>query len=177
MSKRIEIDDAVLAKVEAQCPKYLSHQGFANLVLDQALDRGVTLGVQSEAGTPSTSKPLLSTSKKRLSTYIDIGDLVSEELSFCKDDLIAWWALRKRQHGKQAVGTEQAWTTSQNALLVILRTHGQKVVQDTVTAALANGWRGIRESYAVLPRAVGNNPAQPEFKHPASKVFTAKDFA
>ena len=67
MPKRIEIDDAVLAKVEAQCPNYLSHQGFANLVLDQALDRGVTLGVQSEAGTPSTSSSIPKSINSRVS--------------------------------------------------------------------------------------------------------------
>jgi hypothetical protein len=37
MPKRIEIDDEVLAKVESQCPKYLSPTGFINLLIDKAL--------------------------------------------------------------------------------------------------------------------------------------------
>ena len=90
--------------------------------------------------------------------YIEIGDRIAPELSFCRLDLIDWWALRRSQYGKQAVGTEQAWTTSQNALLAILRVHGAQVVTDTVQAGLANAWRSFRESYAVLPKPA--TPAQ-----------------
>ena len=175
MPKRIEIDDDVLAKVEGQCPKYLSHQGFVNLLLDQALDKPVTLGLPSAAGSPSkavTSKAVTSTQQKTAKTYVEIHERISDELFFCRDDLIKWWALRRAQHGKKAVGTEQAWTASQNALLSILRTYGQPVVADTVQAGLANAWRSFRESYAVLPRQLANGkPAQPEHKHPAGRVF------
>ena len=41
MPKRIEIDDSVLARLEANCPKYLSPTGFANLLIDQSLTRRV----------------------------------------------------------------------------------------------------------------------------------------
>lgn len=163
MPKRIEIDDAVLAKVEANCPKYLSPTGFVNLLLDRALDTAVTLGLPSEAGSPSKaviSKAVISREKKesKRTAYIDISEIIPSELFFCRLDLIDWWALRRSQHGKLAVGTEQAWRASQNALLAILRAHGQQVVSDTVQAALANAWRGFRESYAVLPKAA--SPAQ-----------------
>ena len=169
MAQRIEIDDALLEKASAKCPSYLSMTGFINLMLDKALDWDGTLGVTSEAGTPSTliSKPL----KKRISTYIEIDSLINEELSFCASELIAWWALRRKQYGRQAIGTEQAWNASQNALLSILRVHGRKVVQDTVTAALANGWRGFRESYAVLPKAASRNQPPEPTRHPAAREF------
>jgi hypothetical protein len=177
MPKRVEIDDAVLAKVEANCPKYLSPTGFVNLLLDRALDTAVTLGLPSEAGSPSkavTSKAVTS-KEKTLKTYIEIHERISDELSFCRDDLIKWWALRRVHHGKKAVGTDQAWTASQNALLAILRAYGQQVVINTVQAGLANAWRSFRESYAVLPKQLVNGkPAQPEMKHPAHRDFTAE---
>lgn len=170
MAQRIEIDDALLEKARVKCPQYLSTTGFINLMLDKALDTGVTLGPPSAAGGPSSSS-LPSTSKKRISTYIDIEGCVDEKLAFVSGELIEWWALRRRQHGKQAIGTEQAWKTSQNALLAILCVHGRKVVEDTVAAALASGWKGIRESYAIVPKpASPNQPPEPS-RHPASREF------
>lgn len=167
MAQRIEIDDALLEKALIKCPTYLSTTGFINLMLDKALDGDGTLGVTSEAGTPST----LNSSSKRRSIYLDIDRLIDEDLEFLRGELIAWWALRKQQHGKQAIGTEQAWNASQNALKAILRVHGRKVAQDTVTAALANGWRGFRESYAVLPKPTSRNQPPEPTRHPAAREF------
>jgi hypothetical protein len=153
MPKRIEIDDDVLAKVEARRPSYVSPTGFVNLLLDKALDMPVMLGTATEREAV-TSKAVISKERKesKRTAYIDISELIPSELFFCRLELIDWWALRRSQHGRQAVGTEQAWRASQNALLAILRAHGQQVVSDTVQAALANAWRGFRESYAVLPK-------------------------
>ena len=52
---RIQIPDALDARIEAAMPEYLDRKGFLCLLIDQALDTPVTLGVQSAAGTPSTS--------------------------------------------------------------------------------------------------------------------------
>jgi hypothetical protein len=52
---RITIPEALDAKIEAAMPEYLDRKGFLCLLIDQALDRPVTLGVQSAAGTPSSS--------------------------------------------------------------------------------------------------------------------------
>ena len=169
MAQRIEIDDALLEKALAKCPSYLSMTGFINLMLDKALDGDGTLGVTSEAGTPSTLNST-STSKKR-SIYLDIDRLIAEELEFVREELIAWWALRRKQYGRQAIGTEQAWKTSQSALLSILRVHGRKVAEDTVAAALASGWRGIRESYAILPKPASRNQPPEPSRHPAAREF------
>jgi len=159
---RIQIPDALDAKIEAAMPEYLDRKGFLCLLIDQALDTPATLGEPSTKGEGSTSKAVsskaVSTRSTKKTAYIEIGDRIAPELSFCRLDLIDWWALRRSQYGKQAVGTEQAWTTSQNALLAILRVHGAQVVTDTVQAGLANAWRGFRESYAVLPKPA--TPAQ-----------------
>ena len=52
---RIQIPDALDAKIEAAMPEYLDRKGFLCLLIDQALDTPATLGVQSAAGTPSSS--------------------------------------------------------------------------------------------------------------------------
>ena len=157
-----QIPDDLLERLDAQKPVYLDRKGFLCLLIDQALDTPATLGEPSTKGEGSTSKAVsskaVSTRNTKKTAYIEIGDRITPELSFCRLDLIDWWALRRSQHGKQAVGTEQAWTTSQNALLAILRVHGAQVVTDTVQAGLANAWRGFRESYAVLPKSP--TPAQ-----------------
>ena len=158
---KLTIDPETAGRLQLQKPKSLPLATFCALLIEQGLDTPVTLGEPSTKGEGSTSKAVLSTSKKRESiktVYIEIEERIAPELSFCRLDLIDWWALRRSQYGKQAVGTEQAWTTSQNALLTILRVHGAQVVTDTVQAGLANAWRGFRESYAVLPTPA--TPAQ-----------------
>ena len=50
-----QIPDDLLERLDAQKPEYLDRKGFLCLLIDQALDTPVTLGVQSAAGTPSTS--------------------------------------------------------------------------------------------------------------------------
>ena len=58
-----QVPDELLARLDAQRPKYLDRKGFLCLLIDQALDTPVTLGVQSAAGTPSSSNTLPSIPK------------------------------------------------------------------------------------------------------------------
>jgi len=41
--KRLEIDDELMDRLRAHCPKYLSPTSFANLLIDQGLTRGATV--------------------------------------------------------------------------------------------------------------------------------------
>jgi len=50
-----QIPDDLLERLDASKPEYLDRKGFLCLLIDQALDSPVTLGVQSAAGTPSSS--------------------------------------------------------------------------------------------------------------------------
>ena len=50
-----QIPDDLLERLDARKPEYLDRKGFLCLLIDQALDRSGTLGVQSAAGTPSSS--------------------------------------------------------------------------------------------------------------------------
>jgi hypothetical protein len=64
---RITIPEALDAKIEAAMPEYLDRKGFLCLLIDQALDTPVTLGVQSAAGTPSTSSSIPKSINSRVS--------------------------------------------------------------------------------------------------------------
>lgn len=50
------IPDHLLEKLDAQKPEYLDRTGYLCLLIEQAVDKGCTLGVQSAAGTPSNLK-------------------------------------------------------------------------------------------------------------------------
>jgi hypothetical protein len=164
-----ETEAAYLDQVASQHEGILSKQGVMRLLLQQAqsfgwdpLDRPITLGEPSTKGEGSTSTSKAVISRKRLHTYIeDIGPFLDERLFPYKELIAAWWDIRRQIHGKKAPGTEQAWNASQNALLAILRNHGSSVLKATIEAAVAAGWRGIRESYAAVP-AKGHTPRQQE---------------
>jgi len=156
---RISIPDELLLRAEQLRPNYLGQSAFFCLLLDRALDKGVTLG--GEQGEPP-SNLLTSTSKRskrnpnprHRGECIDIEKCFDESLSFVKHKVVEWWQLRKKHHGSKAIETERAWKASHDALLAILKTHGPAVVTATVDEALTSAWRGIRESYAVLPSRV-----------------------
>jgi hypothetical protein len=156
MTKRIEIDDEVLAKVESQCPKYLSPTGFINLLIDQALDTPVTLGVQSAAGTPSTSSSI-SKKKESITTLSICAELQKHE------ELIReFWRLKKGSKGSTA------WKLLNTELKNLQAKYGDAVVEEQIQLAINGKWAGIRLSnYEAFKAPKGNAPAQPEYKHPA----------
>jgi len=61
----------------------------------------------------------------------------------------------------------------------ILDKYGEKVLREQLELASANNWQSITlkgyEQFG-LPRRAGNSPAQPEFKHPAARVFQGGRF-
>lgn len=191
MPKRIEIDDDVLAKVEGQCPKYLSHQGFVNLLLDQALDKPVTLGLPSAAGSPSKAvisssteekelKPKKNTRVRELTTPRDREEnpraqrdsfsrkqlppgCVPDDLADCIQLLEEFWFVKK------GTRSERAW----NRLINKLRTFSEKDRLEALQAACNAGWADV---YEPKPPLINGKPAQPELKHPAAREFRGGRF-
>ena len=114
--KRIEIDDSLLERAAMQCPTYLSTTGFINLILDQALDGGCTLGKpsldrsQDERGEGFTSSSNtssiedISTKKKNknntrakdsfASKSLD-GVSIPDEIIDCDQLLREYWSVKK----------------------------------------------------------------------------------
>ena len=210
MPKRLEIDDELMDRLRANCPKYLSPTGFANLLIDQGLTGGATLpaycvgaGNQKELGsTPkaeltneaSSSRKLASEESENLLTDPQLivsflGDGVGKgeperetprkDPSFFKqipDDLLPhaelihdFWRVKKGSKGKVA------WKLLINGLTKIRDAYGDKVTDDQLQLAINGKWQGITlERYEQFkPKAAAN---EPQHRHPASQVFTAKDF-
>jgi hypothetical protein len=92
MPKRVEIDDAVLAKVDASCPKYLSPTGFVNLLLDQALTGVAKLpaycvGAGTSSNLPTKAQPTNEANDDSLASkgLPEFEELSSPPLSFLGD--------------------------------------------------------------------------------------------
>jgi len=157
---RITIPEALDAKIEAAMPEYLDRKGFLCLLIDQALDTPVTLGVQSAAGTPSTSSSI---SKKKES----ISNLsICDELQKHEELIREFWRLKKGSKGSTA------WKLLNTELKNLQAKYGDAVVEEQLQLAINGKWAGIRLSnYEAFKAPKGNAPAQPEFKHPAAREF------
>ena len=179
MPKRIEIDEQVLAKVESQCPKYLSPTGFINLLIEQSLDSGFKLGKPSAAqaaepgrGEGFTSKAVSSSSsslkekrdksKNKAAKYVFS---VPPSLDAVKDQLIEFW--RDYKDGKKTRAAGGMLITGCQA---ILDKYGLSVLQEQIDLACANNWQSITlkgyEQYGLVSKK-GYTAAEPQHKHPA----------
>ena len=199
MSKRIEIDDQVLKRIETKCPTYLTATGFINLLLDRALDASVTAPYDPgkggrgdgafglEATAIETAYERLSSSssieeekdilsKRRAPKQVVSGDArkrfvfsVPDDLADYKTDLLAYW--REDKGGKKS---EAAARTLINGCRAIREKYGDKVLRDQLELARGYGWENITlRNYEAhgLPRARNGAPIQPETRHPAAREF------
>ena len=73
---------------------------------------------------------------------------------------------------------DRAWSLLQTELTKLQKQYGDAVVRQQIELAINGKWKGITEANYTrfLPKGLGGAPAQPETRHPASRVFTAKDF-
>jgi len=188
-----------------QKPKALSSSGFAALLIEEALSvrRSVlnyapTVSVRETPGNTGTkaqpSNEVQETSSEVQSSPTRehkkvcvsfLGDGVGKEpeetprkgLSFSRQlptDLEPFQALiddfwRVKQGSKGKV----AWSRLLRNLSSILAKYGNAVLSDQLELAINGKWQGIEltnyERFKTADKA-------PETKHPAAKVFTAKDF-
>lgn len=183
-------------------PKALSSSGFAALLIEQALTGWVSypraVPVRETPGNTGTkaqpSNDVQETSSEVQSSPTQehkkvcvsfLGDGVGKEpeetprkvLSFSRKlptDLEPFQALiddfwRVKQGSKGKV----AWDRLLRNLAAIRTKYGDAVLRDQLELAINGKWQGIEltnyERYKAADKA-------PEIKHPAAKVFTAKDF-
>lgn len=148
-------------------PKALSVPAFCSLLIEQSasetLDRPVTLGDTSAAGSPSTSKSSskeedLSLTPNKTKTRVRVreadpyktkaisADLVPADLLDCQQLLPEWWAVKKgvRSEGvwKRVCGKLRGWTPEQR--------------REALERAIASGWGDVFE-----PPAARANSGQP----------------
>jgi hypothetical protein len=158
-----QLPDDLLARIDAARPEYLDRKGFLCLLIDQALDASVTLGVQSAAGTPSSSKAVKAvTSSKNISNK-SFSLSFSAELEPSRDLIEEFWRIKKGSKG------ETAWKLLTGELLKIRSKHGNTVMREQLTLAINGKWQGITlknyENFSApkghAPRQQEQGPAQP----------------
>ena len=116
--------------------------------LSSPLDHGLGVGRGVQGGTPRKGYP--------------------EPLKPFKDAIDAYWRV------KQGSKSDTAWNRLMNNLLKFLDKYGKDVVEEQLGRAESGKWKGIELSnYENMQPA--KKAAEPEPKHPASRVFTAKD--
>ena len=139
--KRVEIDDGLHAIAESKCPKYLSVTGFINLILDQGLDRGVTLTERATASTQEGGASVVSSSSSSSSITNKSINRFTKSLQpslQCHEDLIlGFW---KAKTGSKS---EAGWKLLNTELVKIQEAYGDKVVRDQLELATANRWKGV----------------------------------
>ena len=188
---KILIDPTVLAQVDAACPSYLSRTAFINQAVDlylNGVDSGITLIKPSapQAGPrPSGADGFISnkedidikeekkekkpkTKKDPFSSKTLDPDLVPAELQDCHEQVIAFWSVKKGTRSKRSA--EMLF----NKLLAMSPSDRIKALD----AAYNAQWASVFEPKNGTPTQSRANTGytQPEFKHPAHQVFTAKDF-
>jgi len=98
---------------------------------------------------------------------------VPKELEWCRKPLLEFW------HEKGGKKSKQAAIFLFNQLITLTEKYGQQVVLDQLELATAKGFDSITvknyEQFGLTASKGTGKPHEPEFRHPASRVFTAKD--
>ena len=143
MPKRIEIDDAVLAKVEVSCPKYLSPTGFINLLIDRALDTPDTLAEGATAPLPRGGGAIATgASNSSISSSNKTKEIKSlcDELKKHEALIREFWRVKKGSKG------ETAWKLLMTELTKLQERYGDPVVTEQLHLAINGKWAGVRLS-------------------------------
>lgn len=98
---------------------------------------------------------------------------VPKELEWCRKPLLEFW------HEKGGKKSKQAAAFLFNQLITLTEKYGQQVVLDQLELATAKGFDSITvknyEQFGLTASKGTGKHQEPDFKHPASRVFTAKD--
>jgi hypothetical protein len=190
--KTVEISGRLYDEILAVCPEYLSVTGVLQLLAEKGL-AGLTpcdtLGIsETLAGSlplsqrkkiqeeeinhpPGAAKEITSNAreakpKNQYGKKLD-PEVIPEELQDCSDAIVEFWAVKKG-------------TRSQDAATRLFNKLEAMTPEDQIKAlhaATDAGWATVYEPKPDnTPQARHNHQAEPNFKHPAYKVFTAADF-
>ena len=157
MPRRVEIDDELHDKAQANCPKYLSVTGFINLILDQGLTSnlggatvpaycvgaGNTFPVHGKpplqfppdlevTSPPASTEAVPSKKKNSLETLS-----LTPELEKFEDLIREFFRLKKGSKSKTA------WAHLMGGLTKIQDKYGDAVIEEQLMAAINGRWNGI----------------------------------
>ena len=139
------IPDHLLQKVDAAKPEYLDRKGFLCLLIDQALEGGLTNDPTTQTmGEPAARRASNNTvvkessnSSSKDSRNKDVGQ-IPEELE-AHDDLIKdFWRVKKGSKGAIA------WKLLMGELEKIRSKYGSAVVTEQLQLAINGKWQGIQ---------------------------------
>jgi len=186
---RIVIPDRLEAKLQSAMPDYLDRKGFVCLLLDQALTEvGNLPAYRVGAGTPDGQKAVTAvqtSSPKQADTPQPPTEAVEAvppkgkkfepraslgEFSKFEEDLLAFWKV------KRGAKNERAWKLLLTELGKIRDKYGEQALVEQLQAGAQSGmWQSLTlvNYEKFLPKAAAK---EPEHRHPASQVYTAKDF-
>ena len=180
----IRIDSELIQRVDAVCPKYMPRTVFINQAVDSYLSHltpcdtlikpSATEGPRPRAECFISNKEVIeekeikTRKKSTFSTKRLDPELVPEALQDCADEIVEFWAVKK------GTRSEGAATRLFNKLRVFTPDQRIKALHEATDA----GWSTVYEPKSGTPTQSRANTGytDPEFKHPAHQVFTAKDF-
>ena len=171
------VDSKVLSRVRAQMPHYLSLTGYVSYLLDQALDGSNTLG-KTQLASSLAEQVFTSNKKEEKEERVRVREDAAPKPAWDKavpfgltphEDLIRdFWRTKKGSKG------ERAWNLLMGQLENIKVRYGNDVVREQLELAINGRWTSITlanyEKFKPQQKG-GAAPQQPEFKHPAARVF------
>jgi hypothetical protein len=201
---KVTLPDIVAEMLEDQRPRSLPTATFCAFLIEQGLDASLPTrmitgkgGRGVGASEPQASNSQQPQTQETESSYLpssneeerkelkrrapkQVSDAprkrfifsVPDDLCDYKADLLAYW--REDKGGKKS---EAAARTLIKGCRDIRDRYGDKVLKDQIELARGYGWENITlRNYEAhgLPKGKGGAPAQAEFKHPASRDFTAE---
>lgn len=181
---RIAIDQAILDRLDQIRPHYMDRTTFVNLRLDE----GLSLGIPSRlAGSLREAQGLPLSKERDIDVVPDDAALarelinepsrpkkkVAQALSAHEDLIQDFWKLKKGSKN------DRAWSLLQTELQKIQKAHGDEAVSEQLQLAINGKWASVTlRNYQQFSAPKSVTPAYREQSenHPASRVFTAKDF-
>jgi hypothetical protein len=168
MARRVNmhLDDDFADCIELHKPKSLALAAFCALLIEEALDKRAETQTMGEPAARRASSKAVSSSKNSFNKTLSMS--IPAELEPERQLIEEFWRIKKGSKG------ETAWKLLMTELDKIRTKHGLGVVREQLQLAINGKWQGITlKNYEQFSAPKGNAPAQPETRHPASRVFTA----
>ena len=169
----IRVDSDLLQRIESIKPTYLSTNGFFQLLAEQALTQGFTLGKPNDRQRevlPSLNKEEEVKNQKLLSESINHPPKQRKQID---PELLEFEMLIREFWGiKGGTKTETSWKMLMTGLKAIKDLDGSDATEDQLVAAINGKWKGITlRNYQQFKAKGQPKPWQqePETRHPAFK--------
>jgi hypothetical protein len=164
----IRVDSDLLQRIEAIKPTYLSTNGFFQLLAEQALTQGFTMGKPNDR-----QREVLPSLNKEKEVKISETKKAPAQRKIIDPALLEFEMLIREFWGiKGGTKTETSWKMLMSGLKAIKDLDGSDATEDQLVAAINGKWKGITlRNYQQFKARGQAKPWQqePETRHPAFK--------